>query len=539
MLFVLLLAAGFGSSAFGVQSVNAPDASGVVPAEAGDPEESTGDEFVNPPEPKLAKTNAITVSEEISEQTKEAAEPEEGSVIDLTQPLDVVKTLHGALMAAYSNNPELVQLRQNFRTSLEGVNQAQAAFMPRITGEVGANYGESIKSGTAKNGSTASAGVGGGLTNSTSAGLTLQQNLFNGWASVAQLRDAECDVQLAAYQMKSKEQEIFMNVIETYLELIRLRGDIEALKSSEKATYTNLEVAQNKLTIGEETRTQVALAEARLADVQARSQVSVALLCAAQEAFVSLTGRRIAQELIEPKLPEQDLAQLDGVLAQMESNLDIVLAQVAYRQSQAKVDKAKGEAWYPTVDVTARSQRQGARTEQTYQSSTTFVSQANDRTTDNSIGVAVRYEFFGGGASVSKVNQAHAASAARRVGIDVARYKVRSSAAKAWQNYQAAKLNVESYKRQVVASEISLEGIRQEVAAGTRILLDLLQRQSDLLEAQRKLIEARKNVLLEGYRLMSLMGRLNVDRLDLPVRQYNVTARVKEHQSNITQAQNG
>lgn len=473
-----------------------------------------------------------------AEISKTVEEPEEGSVPDLNQSLDVVKTLHAALMAAYNHNPELVQLRHNFRTVTESVKQAQAGFMPNISSEISATYGETIASGTSKNGTSSGAGVGGATSNETVGALILQQNLFNGWASIAQLRDAEYEVQIAAYQMKSKEQEIFMNVIETYLEIIRLKGDIEALKSSEKATITNLEVAQNKLTIGEETRTQVALAESRLADVQARLQVSVAMLNAAQEGFVSLTGRRLAEELINPDLPHEDLGKLDTVLGQMEANLDVLLAHVAHRQAQAKVDAAKGKAWYPSVDLVASSKRRGNRSTSSYYSDA-LTQQSNDRSTNNSIGVTLKYEFFGGGASVSKLNQAHANSAARRVGIEAARYKVRSLAAKAWQNYQAAKLNVESFKRQVEASEISLEGMRQEMAAGIRILLDLLQRQSELLEAQRKLIEARKNVLLEGFRLMSLMGRLNVDRLELPVRQYDVSARVKESQNAISEAQSG
>lgn len=488
-----------------------------------------------------AKNTPANATAEAAKEAQESATvvPEEGEVIDLSQPLDVVNTLQGALVAAYNNNPELVQLRYNFRAVMEGVKQAQADFMPRIGGQVGANYTETINSGTNKNIDSQAQGAGGNgglIADQTSIGLTLQQNLFNGWASIAQLRSAEYEVQMAMYQMKSKEQEIFMNVIEIYLEIIRLKADIEALKSSEKATLTNLEVAQNKLTIGEETRTQVALAESRLADVQARYQVSVASLRAAQEAFVSLTGRQISQNLIEPQLPHQDLMELNKVLNNMESNLDILLAQVAYDQAKAKVDQAKGDAWYPTVDVVARSQQQGTRSVASYNGSDSVVRQGNNRAVNNSIDVTLKYEFFSGGAKASKVNQAHANSAARRVAIESARYKVRSAAAKAWENYQASLLNVGSYKRQVQASEISLEGMRQEMAAGIRILLDLLQRQSELLEAQRKLIDARKNVLLEGFRLMSLMGRLNVDRLDLPVRTFNTTARVQECTSAIGEA---
>lgn len=463
---------------------------------------------------------------------KAEEEPEEGFVKPLHSTNTIVRTIEDALKACYRNNPELVQIRHEFLATVEGVQQSKAEFLPRITGEVGATYGESIASGTQKN---IPAKGSGSTTNQVAGSLALTQNLFNGWASVAQLRSAELDVVGRMYQMKSKEQEVFLTVIEIFLEIIRLKGDIEALRASERAVQTNLEVAQNKLTIGEETRTQVALAESRVADVQARIQISTAALRSARAAFVSLTGCEAADNLLEPAIPESNIQKIDTVLANLESNLDVMIAHTAYAQAKANVDRTKGQAWFPTVDLTARSTRSTTRSSANFFTDR-ITTQSNDRETSNSIGVSVKYDLFSGGASTSKLNQAHSTSASRRVAVETARYRVRSQLVKSWENYHASRLNIESFKRQVEASQVSLEGMRQEMAAGIRILLDLLQRQSELLDAQRKLIEARKNLLLEGFRLMSLMGRLNVDKLQLPVKKFETAGRVETIKSDITKS---
>jgi outer membrane protein TolC len=86
-----------------------------------------------------------------------------------------------------------------------------------------------------------------------------------------------------------------------------------------------------------------------------------------------------------------------------------------------------------------------------------------------------------------------------------------------WQNYLAAKANKESFKKQVEANKVSLEGTMEEMRVGTKILLDVLNAQSELLKAQLSLVRAEETYLLEGFKLLSHMGILTAKGLKLKV----------------------
>ena len=66
-----------------------------------------------------------------------------------------------------------------------------------------------------------------------------------------------------------------------------------------------------------------------------------------------------------------------------------------------------------------------------------------------------------------------------------------------------------------------LEGTKQEMAVGTKILVDVLNRQSEVLDAQLNLVKAEKSALLEGFRVLAAMGRVNADLLKLPVKKFD------------------
>jgi outer membrane protein TolC len=71
------------------------------------------------------------------------------------------------------------------------------------------------------------------------------------------------------------------------------------------------------------------------------------------------------------------------------------------------------------------------------------------------------------------------------------------------------------YEKQVAAYDISLKGTQEELGVGTKILLDVLERQTDLLNAQLSLIDSKKNVLLEQFKTLAILGRLTPKMLKL------------------------
>ena len=84
-----------------------------------------------------------------------------------------------------------------------------------------------------------------------------------------------------------------------------------------------------------------------------------------------------------------------------------------------------------------------------------------------------------------------------------------------WGQLQAAKSQVTSAQAQVQASEIALNGVREEAKAGQRTTLDVLNAQQDLVNARVALVTAQHDRVVASYAVLSSVGRLSPQVLKL------------------------
>ena len=75
--------------------------------------------------------------------------------------------------------------------------------------------------------------------------------------------------------------------------------------------------------------------------------------------------------------------------------------------------------------------------------------------------------------------------------------------------------------QQISAARIAFEGVREEATLGSRTTLDVLNAEQELLDAQANRIAAQSNEVIASYALLSAMGLLTADHLNLPVQQYD------------------
>jgi outer membrane protein len=80
---------------------------------------------------------------------------------------------------------------------------------------------------------------------------------------------------------------------------------------------------------------------------------------------------------------------------------------------------------------------------------------------------------------------------------------------------------VASADSQVTASEIALTGVRQEATVGQRITLDVLNAQQALVNARLALVTAQHDRVVASYAVLSAVGRLSPQVLNLPTTTYD------------------
>ena len=116
----------------------------------------------------------------------------------------------------------------------------------------------------------------------------------------------------------------------------------------------------------------------------------------------------------------------------------------------------------------------------------------------------------------------------RRIDLDTARDQTRQTVVQSWGQLEAAKGNIEATQSQVTASEIALNGVREEARVGQRTTLDVLNAQQELVNARVALVTAQRDRVVASYALLSSVGRLAPQVLRLRVPTYD--ARVHYHQ---------
>jgi outer membrane protein len=171
--------------------------------------------------------------------------------------------------------------------------------------------------------------------------------------------------------------------------------------------------------------------------------------------------------------------------------------------------KVNEGALLPTVSVQASVQ-------QSYEEIlTTF------RTFGASAIAQVSIPVYQGGAEYSLIRQSKENLAQQRLTLEVTRDQTRANVVTAWGQLVAGKAQVTSAQSQVTASEIALDGVREEAKAGQRTTLDVLNAQQALVNARVALVTAQHDRVVASYAVLNAVGRLSPQVLNLATNVYD------------------
>ncbi|MFT6673493.1 MAG: outer membrane protein, partial [Afipia broomeae] len=135
---------------------------------------------------------------------------------------------------------------------------------------------------------------------------------------------------------------------------------------------------------------------------------------------------------------------------------------------------------------------------------------------------------YQGGAEYSLIRQSKETLAQQRLNLEQVRDQTRATVAQAWGQLVAGKAQVQSAQAQVTASEIALNGVREEARVGQRTTLDVLNAQQALVNARVALVTAQHDRVVASYSVLNSIGRLSPTVLKLATNVYD--AGVHYHQ---------
>lgn len=417
------------------------------------------------------------------------------------------ETLRQAMASAYRNNPRLDAERARLRATDEEVPRALSGFRPRISGSAdgGLNRVESQPD-------TSSAGE----SRPWGYSLSFSQNVFNGFRTSSQVSEAEAQVRAGREQLKSVEQQILLETVTAFADVVR-DGEVARLREANVSALNQaVGATEARQSAREVTRTDVAQARARLARALSQLDLARGNLKSSRASFERATGHAPAR-LIAPTPPAKLLPRsLDEALAVGERDSPLVLG-AAYREATERhsVARIRGEL-LPEVRIEAnyanRYRLQGGIDEQQSASVTGRVSMP----------------LYEGGETHARVRQAKHRHVSRIQEIEQARQEVQATVTQAWVRYQTARRQLRADRMAVEAARIAREGVREEERAGQRTVLDLLNAEQELLEAQVQVVATQRDLVVAAYSLLAQVGQLTVTSLELTPDAYDAEAHYEE-----------
>jgi outer membrane protein len=424
------------------------------------------------------------------------------------------ETMESALAKAYENNPQLNAQRAIVRQTDEGVAQALSGYRPQISANasVGRQYTDTTQTFPPIPGTPltqgASVEVKGGTT-PRSVGVTGTQTLFNGFQTGNKTRAAESQVSAARETLRVMEQSVLLSAATIYMDVARDTANLDVQQNNIRVLQKTLTDTRNRFNFGEVTNTDVAQAEAQLAAGEATLHAAEATLMATRANYRRIIG--VEPSNLAPASPVDHLSPpaLNSAIATgLVENPSVTAAMFGVDVAALQIKIAEG-ALYPTLQLQGSIQQQ-------YDSNL-----LTPKLFTESASVNLSVPLYQGGAEYSAIRQNKENLGQQRLNVDQVRDQIRANVVQAWGQLDAAKAQVEAARRQGAASEVALNGVRNEANVGQRTTLDVLNAQQALVNARVNLIVAQHDRVVASYSLLSTVGRLSAQVLKLPVTIYD------------------
>jgi outer membrane protein len=424
------------------------------------------------------------------------------------------ETLPDALARAYQGNPLLNAERAKLRAVDEAVPTALAGYRPQLGVSLSAGLqgvrnllpGGFNPDGTAAPPFSQSANL-----HPWSAGLTLNQTLFNGFKTGNQVRQAEANVFGGREALRAVEQNVLLDAATAYMGVLANQGLVEAQRANLQFLRELRAITQRRYDAGDVTPTDVAQSEARLnrgiADLN-NAEIALAVSQATYAQVIGAPpGRLVQPDPVDRLLPRQREHALAISRAEhpaiLTATFDIDAAQRGVNIAEA--------ALYPTVGVQAGISRN-------FQTDATL---GSNRTDQASVIGNVHVPVYDGGVAASQVRLSKELLSQTRILLDRARAQADLAVTAAWVTNEGSRIALTAAQSEVRAAEIAVAGVQREAQAGQRTTLDVLNSQQDLTAARSRLIIAQRDRVVASYTLLSAIGRLNRVRLALYTPDYD------------------
>lgn len=402
------------------------------------------------------------------------------------------QTFEEELARVLAEHPRISAAEQSFKASEEGIDEARAAFLPRVTfsGDTGYEYIDSPDR-------RESPGDPSSLSR-TKGTLTATQNIFSGFENSSAFEVSKLESDRAALILERTRQELTRDAIVAHNDVVRDSQLVQLATLSERTISRQLNLEDERVERGSGIAVDVLLAKTRLQLAKERRVAFEGSLVRAitryeqifgsSPALVGLSAIDIPPSAVPRTLPEiQETGRAD--------NLDLKVAENRVDAADEREAIAESDV-YPSVDLVGSAN---------YEDN---VNTNRGIRRDYSLLLRVNWELFSGFRTQSAAAGAtFQKNAARATEADVRR-RVEEQIGLAWQSLKTAQERSELLTNASAIAREVFEARQRLRAAGNDTALNVLDAETEVFNARINQLRAEFDARRARAQLLFAMGQL-------------------------------
>jgi outer membrane protein len=341
---------------------------------------------------------------------------------------------------------------------------------------------------------------------------TVTEYLYRGGKTTASTHQATNEVFSERANLIAVEEQTLQTAVNAYVTYVEDAQLLTLDRQNEQVLGDELRAVNDRFKVGELTRTDVAQAEAALAQAISVRQTAEGNLQTAAATFYNSVGVYPAADLADPQPLQLPVSsEKEAAETATHNNPNVIAALFSESAAKDNID-LQFAALGPQIYIQAQALRNigsGIAGQDQYGGQAT---------------INLSLPLYQGGAEYAAIRQARQQYQQAVRQTAQARRTAEENAVQAWDTLIAARAATASSKVAVRSAQIAVEGTERQALVGSASTQDVLIQQQNLLSAETTLVQNVTNVVTASYGVAAGIGRLTARDLGLAVPLYDETA---------------
>lgn len=409
-------------------------------------------------------------------------------------PCAVYADMYSALQSVYDSNPVISESRAAVDVAAADVDLARTGARPYLG--VGANAGVARSKVFDQTFDTTP----------TEFGATFQQNIFQGFSTMAKIKGAKGALAASTAALYATEQSVFLDAINAYINVLNAKEVMDLSKNNQRVLQKYYDQCVARQRVGSLTATDVAQAAARLESAKYQANNARAEYDNALETYKRIYGHT------EHEYTDINLSRVEHLFpSSVEDAAEYALAHHPMLAALAAQEAAARENI--TVARASRLPSVAVRASAMQMNDVPIA----DKLSDGRVGVYLSLPLYDRGTASANVDKVRSTIDGIHDRTIDTRRTIIEQLHQAWNTYQAQDYAISAARAAVDANRMALDGTRAEQSRGRRTVLDVLNAEQELLSSQVSLARARHGRAAAYFAILAAMGQLHAKNLGIVV----------------------